>query len=45
LFDHQLTAVVVDDTLTVRKLMEKLLLKMGFARVDFYEKGSKGLTR
>jgi hypothetical protein len=35
--------MVVDDTLTVRKLMEKLLLKMGFARVDCYENGSKGL--
>jgi CheY-like chemotaxis protein len=41
--DRQLTAMVVDDTLTVRKLMEKLLLKMGFARVDCYENGSKGL--
>jgi hypothetical protein len=41
--DRGLTAMVVDDTLTVRKLMEKLLLKMGFARVDCYENGSKGL--
>jgi hypothetical protein len=41
--NRQLTAIVVDDTLTVRKLMEKLLLKMGFARVDCYENGSKGL--
>jgi hypothetical protein len=41
--DRQLTAIVVDDTLTVRKLMEKLLLKLGFARVDCYENGSKGL--
>jgi hypothetical protein len=41
--NRQLTAIVVDDTLTVRKLMEKLLLRMGFARVDCYENGSKGL--
>jgi hypothetical protein len=40
---RQLTAIVVDDTLTVRKLMEKLLLRMGFTRVDCYENGSKGL--
>jgi hypothetical protein len=39
----KLTAMVVEDTLTVRKLMEKLLMKMGFARVDCYENGSKGL--
>jgi CheY-like chemotaxis protein len=42
-YDQRLTAMVVDDTLTVRKLMEKLLLKLGFARVDCYENGSKGL--
>jgi hypothetical protein len=41
--ERKLTAMVVDDTLTVRKLMEKLLLRMGFARVDCYENGSKGL--
>ena len=40
---QQLTAMVVDDTLTVRKLMERVLLKMGFARVECYENGSKGL--
>jgi hypothetical protein len=40
---RQLTAIVVDDTLTVRKLMEKLLRKMGFAEVTCYENGSKGL--
>ena len=40
---RQLTAMVVDDTLTVRKLMERVLLKMGFARVECYENGSKGL--
>jgi hypothetical protein len=40
---RQLTAILVEDTLTVRKLMEKLLLNMGFARVDCYENGSKGL--
>ena len=38
-----MTAMVVDDTLTVRKLMERVLLKMGFARVECYENGSKGL--
>jgi hypothetical protein len=41
--ERKLTAMVIDDTLTVRKLMEKLLLRMGFARVDCYENGSKGL--
>jgi hypothetical protein len=41
--ERRLTAMVVDDTLTVCKLMEKLLLRMGFARVDCYENGSKGL--
>jgi hypothetical protein len=40
---RQLTAILVEDTLTVRKLMEKLLRNMGFARVDCYENGSKGL--
>ncbi len=40
---RHLTAIVVDDTLTVRKLMEKLLLRMGFESVDCYENGSKGL--
>jgi len=40
---QKLTAMVVEDTITVRKLMEKLLLKMGFASVVCYENGSKGL--
>ena len=35
--------MVVEDTLTVRKLMQQLLLKIGFERVDCYENGSKGL--
>jgi len=39
----RLTAMVVEDTLTVRKLMQQLLIKMGFERVDCYENGSKGL--
>ena len=39
----KLTAMVVEDTITVRKLMEKLLLKMGFESVVCYENGSKGL--
>ena len=39
-----LTAIVVDDTILVRKLMKKVLKKMGFARVWCYENGgSKGL--
>ncbi len=41
--DHHLVAMVVDDTLTIRKLMEKMLLKLGFDRVDCYENGKKGL--
>jgi len=40
---RKLTALVIDDTKTVRKLMEKLLLKMGFESVQCYENGSKGL--
>jgi len=40
---RKLTALVIDDTKTVRKLMEKLLLKMGFESVKCYENGSKGL--
>ena len=39
----KLTAMVVDDTPTVRKLMQKLLLSMGFESVVCYENGSKGL--
>ena len=40
---RKLTAMVVEDTLTVRKLIQKLLLNIGFERVDCYEDGSKGL--
>jgi len=40
---RKLTAVVIDDTKTVCKLMEKLLMKMGFESVVCYENGSKGL--
>ena len=40
---RQLTAMVVEDSRVVRKLMERVLLKMGFARVECYENGSKGL--
>ena len=39
----KLTAMVVEDTPTVRKLMQKLLLSMGFESVVCYENGSKGL--
>ena len=35
--------MVVEDTPTVRKLMQKLLLSMGFESVVCYENGSKGL--
>jgi len=38
-----LSAMVVEDTASVRKLMERLLLKMGFESVVCYENGSKGL--
>ena len=41
--EKKITAFVIDDTKTVRKLMEKLLLKMGFASVRCFENGSKGL--
>ena len=40
---RKLTAMVIDDTKTVCKLMEKLLRKMGFESVVCYENGSKGL--
>ena len=40
---HNFVAIVVDDTLTIRKLMEKTLLQMGISRVEGYENGSKGL--
>ena len=40
---HRLTAMVVDDTLTIRKLMERMLLQMGFESVVCYENGAKGL--
>ena len=40
---HKLTAMVVEDTASVRKLMERLLLKMGFESVVCYENGAKGL--
>jgi len=35
--------MVVEDTASVRKLMEHLLMKIGFASVVCYENGSKGL--
>jgi len=41
--EKKLTAIVVDDTKTVCKLMEKLLLKMGFASVVCCSNGAKGL--
>jgi len=41
--NRKISAMVIDDTNTVRKLMERLLLKMGFASVVCYENGSKGL--
>jgi hypothetical protein len=41
--ERGLVAVIVDDAPTVRKLMEKTLLQLGFERVVCYENGSKGL--
>ena len=38
-----LSAIVVDDTKTVLKLMEKVLLRVGFQSVQCYENGSRGL--
>ncbi len=40
---RKLTAMVVEDTASVRKLMEHLLLQMGFESVLCCENGSKGL--
>ena len=39
----KLTAIVIEDTISVRKLMQRLLLQMGFESVVCYENGSKGL--
>jgi CheY-like chemotaxis protein len=41
--EYKLTAIIVDDTKTIRKLMEKFLLQLGFHSVLSYENGSKGL--
>ena len=41
--EYNLTAVVVDDTVVVLKLMEKLLRRVGFQSVQCYENGSRGL--
>eukprot|EP01031_Cornospumella_fuschlensis_P030521 gene30521-36884_t len=40
---RQLTAIVVDDVLPIRKLMTRVLLNLGFTSVDCYENGLKGL--
>ncbi|RYH09556.1 hybrid sensor histidine kinase/response regulator [archaeon] len=40
---RQLTAIVVDDVLPIRKLMTRVLLSLGFTSVDCYENGLKGL--
>jgi hypothetical protein len=41
--ERGLVAMVVDDTLSIRKLMERILLQLGFEKVIGYENGSKGL--
>jgi hypothetical protein len=41
--ERGLVAMVVDDTLSIRKLMERTLLQLGFERVVCFENGSKGL--
>lgn len=38
------TAFVVDDVLSIRKLMSKLLLKVGFKEVECFENGWKALN-
>jgi hypothetical protein len=41
--ERGLVAMVVDDAPTIRKLMERTLLQLGFENVVSYENGSKGL--
>lgn len=38
-----LTAIVVDDVLSIRKLMTRVLLNLGFSSVDCHENGLRGL--
>jgi hypothetical protein len=41
--ERGLVAMVVEDTLSIRKLMERTLLQLGFEKVLSFENGSKGL--
>jgi CheY-like chemotaxis protein len=41
--ERGLVAMVVDDTLSIRKLMERTLLQLGFEKVIGYENGSRAL--
>jgi signal transduction histidine kinase/CheY-like chemotaxis protein len=41
--DNELSAIIVDDSASIRKLMIKVLLQLGFAQVDAHENGKKGL--
>jgi hypothetical protein len=41
--ERGLVAMVVEDTLSIRKLMERTLVQLGFEKVLSYENGSKGL--
>jgi len=38
-----LTAMVIDDVLSIRKLMTRVLLNLGFSSVDCHENGLRGL--
>jgi len=38
-----LTAFVVDDVISIRKMLKQILLKCGFSNVDCYENGNKAL--
>lgn len=38
-----LTAIVIDDVLSIRKLMTRVLLNLGFSSVDCHENGLRGL--
>lgn len=38
-----ITAIIIDDMLSLRKLMTKILTKIGFERIYTFENGSRGL--
>ncbi len=41
--DQALHAIVVDDTLSIRKLLTRILEQLGFTQIESYENGARGL--